>query len=562
MKILTNEQIRQADKSTFAKGVPSLSVMETAGRAIVDLLLNRYPSSLKKTTLVVVGKGNNGGDGFVVARTLLLLGFKVEVWGFTQSDSLTGDASIMAKAFIGCGGSYHVFSESAFEEFRTAEWSHRYGLIVDALFGTGFKGTTDDFVEKVIELVNRYQSEFFIPVVSVDLPSGLPANEAYFSNQCVQASATVCLQNLKPAHVLMPSSNYCGEVYLADIGVDISDCLREGVFGELISLRRIKSSLEKLSFSSSAHKGNRGRLAIIGGSSGHLGAAKMAGLSALKTGAGLVTVYLPVSFLIEESALAFELMFGSFSGVDGVFSQNISEQEVNTALEDKTALVIGCGIGQREGVKSLLLNVLSLAKKNTIPIVIDADALNVIASNQELLGKLGPHAVLTPHPAEMARLTGLTTSDIESNRVGHAKSFSIRNHCWLVLKGARTVVSGPAGEVFINPTATATLATAGSGDVLSGTIGAFLGMGLTPRHAAQVAVFVHGVAGELLNSKKGGNLGATALEIAELIPVIANHLVNTVNETFSTCNKVLPGALTAEQLSELKSKIYFSATRQ
>ncbi len=546
MKVLTAEQMRAVDAATFSQtGVASIAVMESAGRAVTQLLVDRFPQSMSAGVVVACGGGNNGGDGYVIARALTNLGVPVAVLSIKPVAELGGDALANFKAWSNLGGSVLEVrgKQSALEDLEGDLSSA--GLIVDAIFGTGFQGTPKGEAAEAIQLINRTSLGYGVPVVAVDLPSGVDASNGKVSGSAVYATITVALQFLKIGHLLYPGAAHTGEVFVADIGLTESLANVEGGCS-LIEYADVSAELLGLGFSNpQAHKGDRGRVLVIGGSRGMYGAAKMSAYAALLSGAGLSTVALPNEAARIVGPTLEELMsIGVKDDGDGGFAADGFEG-LSSKLSSFDSLVIGPGMGQSADTASFLGKLLDYLVKSAIPVVLDADALNLVASDKALQKKVTEKMVLTPHPGEMARLLGVDIEVVQSDRLGSATKLSAKLGATVILKGARSVVCSPEGEISINPAATDVLGTAGSGDVLSGLIGALLARGLSPFKAAQCGVFIHGAAGEVLESALSGPVGGTAMDIAEAFPAVINDLLQAEPERFALTKRVLPGSLSS-----------------
>lgn len=539
MKVLTSEQMAKVDIATFEEvGVASIAVMESAGRAVADQLLRQYAHWLTAHVFVFVGAGNNGGDGFVIARTLKNIGVNTFVIASRPVSELKGDARKMAIAWNSFGGETVELSPETIDDFFADVRTHSCGLFVDCILGLGAKGPAYGFAAKLITEINVLSRNAAIPVVSVDLPSGVDASTGRAEGACIHADVTFTLQSPKLGNVLFPGSRYCGDLYVLDIGIS-NIFLEEGaVVGELLDKHYVKSLLSDTHNPvPDFHKGGRGHVAVVGGSRGKLGAAKLAGYGALRSGAGLVTLYLPFSVAEAASTSVIELMCETLPEEDGSFAQ-VSEFDLEGILGSRDAIVIGPGMGVSPGAIDLLKSVLNLAGRANLPLVIDADGLNILAANKELFNVVPTSSVLTPHSGEMARLLGTSVAQIEKDRIAAVKSLSVQTGCWIVLKGARTIVSSSQGELFFNPAATEALATAGSGDVLSGIIGAFLARGRSVCSAVLSAVFLHGLAGITLEEKKSGPYGTLASEIAEVVPQLLNEILQLAPSSPSLSRKL------------------------
>jgi NAD(P)H-hydrate epimerase len=494
VRILNAAQMREADRHTIEEiGIPSLVLMENAGRQVVAAIETGYDECLKGRVAVLCGRGNNGGDGFVVARTLLQRGVECAVFVIGAVSDVRGDARANLDILGRLGITVVEVNDEQAWELHSSEIS-RCTLIVDAIFGTGLKSPLAGMLETVVADVNASG----IPIVAIDLPSGMSADTPHLIGDCIDASMTVTLAAPKLPLVLPPAEARAGDVVIADIGIpgDVIDGL-DGPYIELLTREDIRALLEPRSADS--HKGDFGRVLIIAGSRGKTGAAYLAALGALRSGAGLVTVATPASCLPIVSSLAPEFMTEPLEDTrDG----QVAVSAVERVLEFEQD-VIACGPGLGRGA-SVAEFVRTLLDRSEAPLVLDADALTVLAEDPgRLVGREERRVIITPHPGEMARLVGSSSDEVQANRIEVASDFATTHHVYVVLKGHRTVIATPEGRVFINPTGNPGMATGGTGDVLTGMIAAWLGQLLDAEAACRLAVFLHGAAGDLAEASDG-----------------------------------------------------------
>ena len=519
MRFATVAQMRAAEEFTFRRlDMPSRVIMENAGRAVAAFVLT--DCSDLRHVVVVAGSGNNGGDGYVAARALSSAGINVSVIALCAAELLKGDAAANAAAWENAGGRVIVFSPASRQDaFACLEDA---SVVIDALYGTGFHGALEGPAAEIAAAVNFVRHEHDADVVAVDVPSGIEADTGAVRGVAIEADATVTFQWPKAGELLFPAAMNVGELWVADVGI----CLPPSETPEQVLYDAEQASARLspvLATPTDFHKGDKGHVLIAGGSSGHFGAPVLCARGALRTGAGLVTVALPgdaaagaVSILPEAMTIPLE----SFSGVQELLPESITALKMffSERLKGRSsAIAIGPGLGQGPAARGLLRVVLEYSRANKIGCVVDADALNLLAGDRSLRPLLGAHLVLTPHPGEMARLLEKPVPEVEADRIGSARAAAQIFGCWVVLKGARSVSAGPAGETVINPAADAVLATAGSGDVLCGIAAALLARGLSPAEALPAAVFVHGAAGVRLAAKTGG---AIASDIADAVPAM------------------------------------------
>ncbi|HEY6291653.1 MAG TPA: NAD(P)H-hydrate dehydratase [Terriglobia bacterium] len=521
MKILNASQMQQIDRLTADRyHVPTLTLMENAGRGVLDFLIGRYAPLERHAVAVLCGRGNNGGDGFVVARLLRARGLKPRVLLFAEPADVKGDAAINLNRLQASGPPEVVATLETWREVcPTLEGAT---LVIDALLGTGLTRPLEGFLLEVVRGVNRLRPQ--PKVVAVDLPSGLSADTPELIGECIRADAAVTFTAPKLVHVFPPACQRVGEWVVKDIGtppeaLESDDSLRLNVTtaADVAWLAKPRPP--------DSHKGSFGHVLVIAGSVGKTGAAAMAARAALRAGAGLVTVATPRSALPVVAGFGLEFMTEPLPETD---SGTISRGALDSGLMDqllkgKSVVAVGPGIGHAPETVEF---VRELVRGTELPAVIDADALNALAGSLESLGS-GPGSagrirLLTPHPGEMARLTGGTTAGIQKSRLDTARDFAARHHVYLVLKGFRTLAAAPDGTVWVNPTGNPGMATGGTGDVLTGLLGGFLAQfGETHERSitevVAAAVYIHGLAGDLA-AAEFGEMSMLAGDLLERIP--------------------------------------------
>jgi NAD(P)H-hydrate epimerase len=505
MRILTADQMREADRRTIDDvGIPSLVLMENAGRQVVAAMETFFQDLSDRRVAVICGKGNNGGDGFVVARTLHQRGVDVSVFVVGRIAEIKGEARVNIEILGRLNITVVEIGDEGEWDLHFSEISDR-DLIVDALFGTGLKSALSGIYETVIGDIN----ESDIPVVSIDVPSGMSADTHDLIGDCVDATVTVTLGAPKLPLILPPAEEKSGEVVIADIGIPpgIIEAL-EGPRVELLTREQIRTLISPRA--ADVHKGDFGRLTIVAGSRGKSGAAILAALGALKSGAGLVTVAAPRSILQVIAAFTPDYMTEPLEeSEEGTVHFAAVEQVV--AL-DADAIVIGPGLGRGEAVSAF---VRELVEQSETPLILDADALNAFGDDPAALtGREGRDIIITPHPGEMSRLVGCTIADVQADRLGMARDFATSHQLYVVLKGYRTIIATPDGKCFVNPTGSPGMATGGTGDVLAGMLGGWMGQLLDAEAACRLAVYVHGAAGELADADQG-EVSMTANDLAQ-----------------------------------------------
>lgn len=494
MKVLTSSQMRSLDTRAIKEfGIIGPILMENAGLEIAKEILHRFPKIADENIVIVAGKGNNGGDGFVVARHLYNRGAKPHVLLLSPKKEVKGDAGLNL-SIIDKMGIAVTEIESEDEWSREKANLEQASLIIDAIFGTGLTEPAKGFYALVIEDIN--QVEAF--TVAVDIPSGLSADSFQVIGPCVRADLTVTMAAPKIAHVFAPSEEWMGELAVADISMP--PLLFKG---DDLKLEMVEKDLILPYFldrRKDTHKGTYGHLFIVSGSFGKTGAAVMAGKAALKMGAGLVTVGTPQSCLPMVARGMVELMTEPLDETpEGTLASQALEQ-VMALSEGKDAVMIGPGISSHESTAELVLSLLPRLK---IPIVLDADALNIVASQPEVLKSISPPVVMTPHPGEFARLLNVSAQQVVKEKLELVPRFAQEYGVFLVLKGYKTLTAAPDGMVFINPTGNPGMATGGSGDVLSGMIASMIMQSDNLLEALLAAVYVHGLSGDMAVEKIG-----------------------------------------------------------
>jgi len=504
MRVLNSQQMRAADRRTIEEvGVPSATLMENAGREVVAAMDAAFPGLGSMRVAVICGRGNNGGDGFVVARTLLERRVDVAVYLLARRSDVEGDARAMLQALSPLNAQIEEITDVLSWERQRASLL-RSDVIVDALFGTGLTRPLTGLAATIVDDVNRSKR----PVVAIDLPSGLSADSGEVAGPAIRAELTVALAAPKLPHALPPGDALIGKLVVADIGVPKRVLAEvEGPHVEMLTSESMRALVAPRRRDS--HKGTYGRVLIVAGSRGKTGAAYLAAMAALRSGAGLVTVATPASCLPIVASLGAEFMT---EALPETAVGTVAAEALDRVLQiPADVIAIGPGLGQSASTAEL---VHGLVARSTVPMVIDADGLNAFAGAADRLAPRENTAVIvTPHPGEMARLTGLSVSVIQSRRLETARDFAAARGIHVVLKGHRTVIATPAGLAFINTTGNPGMATAGTGDVLTGAIAGWLGQLEDAAHAASLAVYLHGRAGDMAAAQEG----ETALIAGDLI---------------------------------------------
>jgi ADP-dependent NAD(P)H-hydrate dehydratase / NAD(P)H-hydrate epimerase len=487
MKLVTAAEMRELDRRTIEDlGVPSVVLMENAGRSTYQVLRREFPE-LSGAVAVLAGRGNNGGDGLVVARYLANDGFPVSVFLLASRDQVRGDALVNLKILEAMG----LEVEEVLGEDQLSAVAHRLSradLVVDALLGTGLNSPVRGLLAQLIDRVNQVRS----PVLAVDIPSGLSADTGEPLGPTVEADVTVTYGFPKLGQITLSGREYVGQLWLVDIS--IPPALAQGLKTELAEASEMRLLLPRRPLAS--HKGTFGHLVVVAGSEGKTGAAALTAEAGLRSGAGLVTAAAPASLNDILELKLTEAMTLPLPEAEGA---RVLGEKALGALKDfltgKTAAALGPGLGAHPETQAL---VRALIRDCPLPLVIDADGVNALAGQVETLKRAPGPRILTPHPGEMSRLLGIGAQEVQSRRLDTAREFASAHGVWLVLKGAQTVVAAPDGRVSLNPTGNPVLASGGTGDVLTGLIGGWLAQGLPPWDAARLGVYLHGLAADFL----------------------------------------------------------------
>ena len=512
MRVLNAAQMREADRRTIEEiGIPSLVLMENAGRQVVAAMEAVHTDLSDRRVAVLCGRGANGGDGFVIARTLWQRGIEVSVFLVGRVADVRGDARTNLEIIGRLGVTVIEIADSQAWELHVSEVNDST-LIVDAIFGTGLNAPVSGLIQSVIADVNASG----IPIVSVDLPSGLSADTAEPIGDSIEAGLTVTIAAPKLPLVLPPAETRAGDIVIADIGIPTA--VLEALDGPRVALLT-RPTMRELVHPRTAdtHKGDYGRVVVVAGSRGKTGAAHLAGLGALRSGAGLVTIATPASCQAIVAAMAPEYMT---EGLDES-EEGLDPDAVERVLElARDVMAIGPGMGQAPATRDFVIR---LVDRAPMPLVIDADGLNAFAGDPDrLAGREGRDVIITPHPGEMARLLGMSVDEVQGSRLEIARNFAVSHHVYVVLKGDRTIIATPDERIFINPTGNPGMATGGTGDVLTGMIAAWVAQLLDAEAACKLAVYLHGMAGDLAEADEG--------EVAMTATDVAGHLGDAILE--------------------------------
>lgn len=505
MKLVTAEQMRALDRRTIEEwGLPGMVLMENAGRAVVQAVAELLNGGAGPV-VVVAGKGNNGGDGFVVARWLAWAGIEVEVCLLTAGEELTGDAATNYAFATRAGVTIFEGAERELLDDRL----DRAALIVDGVLGTGVSGEVRGSAAAAIAAMNAAPA----PVVAIDIPSGVHADTGAILGDAVWAHTTVTFALPKVGLYQYPGRERCGQIIVAPIGMARAltedDALTTNLTLDEDAAWMLPGRVPEM------HKGDAGRLLVIAGSAGMTGAAALAGHGAARAGAGLVYIACPQSLNDILEVKCTEVLTRPMPETEARSLALAAEEELAGAAAGVDAVVLGPGLSQHEETAELARR---LALRIEAPLLIDADGLNAFAGLAAELADRPGATVLTPHPGEMARLTGLSIGAIGADRLAAARALAEQSGAVVVLKGAGTVTAAPDGEAWVNPTGNEGMASGGMGDVLSGMIGAFLAGGAPALEAAVAGVFYHGRAADL--AAQPGRRGLVASDLLNLLPSV------------------------------------------
>ena len=491
MKICTVAQMRDADKTASERfGIPSIVLMENAARSCICEI------SGFNSFVVLCGKGNNAGDGLAIARHLINAGKKVKIY-LLFGNSFSGDARTnfeilknMSVQFFSLDG------ENLKNDIMLSD------CVIDAIFGTGLKGEISENILNVFDLVNKFAKY----VLSVDVPSGIDADSGKIFKNAIKADKTVTFAAYKRGLLLFPAADFAGEVKVSDISIPKEVFL--DVRAEVTDEKKAKSLMPKRHKNS--HKGDYGKVLIIGGSEGMAGAVCLAAKAAFMAGTGLVTACVPkeINDIVQKNVVE-------------AMTKNLDFERENTRIIENInnfdAVLFGNGIGRKPYVTHMLENVLAAAR---IPVIIDADGLFALSQKPELLKLCGENTILTPHAMEMARLLGIGADDAEENRMDIAYDFATKNGLTLVLKGNHTIITAPDGRQSVNINGNSGMATAGSGDVLAGILAGFVKTAKSPFDCSVLSVYVHGAAGDFA----ARSIGETSVTAGNIVSAVSHIL--------------------------------------
>lgn len=512
MKVVTGVTMQEIDRRTIEEfGVPGLALMENAGSACASAITEMYGCQ-ERRAVVVAGKGNNGGDGFVIARLLHEQGWRVATFVVARRDDIGGDARPNLERL---GDGAVTFCPEPGMVGRYVASLREADVIVDALLGTGLRSEVTGVYADAISLMNDSGR----PIVAVDIPSGIDAATGEVLGTAVRAALTVTFALAKCGHVLFPGAEFTGHLKVADIGIPavVTEAAPGIEFLDADTVRPLVRKRERTS-----HKGNFGHCLVLAGSTGKTGAAAMAANSAVRSGAGLVTLAVPASLSPILEVKTTEAMTLPLPDGDLGYLGDADQAFIDNALEGKSAVAIGPGLSLHPETVQLVRRLVSTI---SLPLVLDADGLNAVAGESAVLrNKKSQALILTPHPGEMARLAGCSVADVERDRTTAAREFAQRSGVYVILKGARTLIAAPDGRMAINGSGNPGMASGGMGDVLTGILVALLAQGYEPFTACRIGVFLHGHAADMVAGEMG-EIGMAAVDVQERLPYACKQLI-------------------------------------
>lgn len=512
MKIISAEEMKEIDRRASSEYlIPSIVLMENAGLRTTEKIVDLLGGVGGRNIVIMVGRGNNGGDGLVVARHLLNAAARVDVFMCAEVDQLSPDARTNYEILVRMSKNiYPLRTENDLQHFNIS--LRQADMVIDAIYGIGFRGSLGEFETQLASLVNQNRC----PCLAVDIPSGMEADSGRVNGEAFKADYTVTFALPKLGMIGGKGRDYVGQLTVVDISIP-----RALLLDERIRLQMITEDMVKLHFQprlSETHKGSYGHALVIGGSPGMGGAPVMASWAALRCGAGLVTLALPEKIMGAANIVPEVMTRGLPSTLSGAISGEAC-MIIENLLGTASVCAIGPGMSRYADGNMVVRTVL---EKAGIPVLIDADGLNALQSDVAILKDRQVPVVITPHPGEMARLTKLPVEDIQNQRIEIGRHYSMEWGVTIVLKGNNTIVAQPGGQVFVNTTGNPGMATAGSGDVLSGVITGLIAQGLKPTDAAVAGVFLHGRAGDTA----AGQTGQRALTATDLI----YNMTTVINE--------------------------------
>jgi NAD(P)H-hydrate epimerase len=512
MKAVTAQTMQAIDRQAIEEfGIPVLELMERAGQSCADAIISGFGSAV--SAAVIAGKGNNGGDGYVIARLLRQAGWRVSVYVLAERSRISGDAAANLDRLPPDSVAFCPRKGQLAGRYR--DEISRAELIVDAMLGTGLSSDVSGVYREAVEIVNASGR----PVLAVDIPSGIHGTTGRILGDAVRATATVTFACAKLGHILFPGAEHTGRLIVADIGIPPQ--VMEAAPGyDLVDEEFIRPMLHRRD--RQAHKGQFGHCLVVAGSTGKTGAAALSANSAVRAGSGLVTLAVAESLHGILETTTTEVMTVPLSDSNCGYLTRSAFPAIERLLPGRDALALGPGLGRDPGTSAL---VRMIVESVSLPMVIDADGLNALADDiTALRRKTSASIILTPHPGEMARLLGTSVAEVEADRILAAREFARSFGVYLVLKGARTIIAAPTGTAAINGSGNPGMASGGMGDVLTGIIVSLLGQQYSAWDACRLGVFIHGFAADLVAEEKG-EIGICATDVKEMLPYAYKRLM-------------------------------------
>ncbi len=509
MKVVTAEEMRQIDRRAADAGLTTDILMENAGRAVAEETMKLAAGVTGKRILVLVGPGNNGGDGLVAARLFTDSGADVTIYLCSRRPERDKNLELVRQRELNIGS---VDDDTGFS--RLEGLLGAADIVVDSVFGTGRSRALDGvFKEVMTRIIAAKKKKPQALMVAVDIPSGLDSDTGAVDPSCATFDATITLGYPKPGLFNFPGADKAGKVIIADIGLPTS--MGDNIRTELITGEWVQSVLPERP--ASANKGTFGKVLIVAGSINYIGAAYLACMGAARVGAGLVTLSIASSLQPILAAKLTEVTYAPLpESVSGIIASKASAI-VKQLLPGYDVLLMGCGLGQKLAIANFVKSVIfDRGKRKPPALILDADALNILAKVPNWWQKLSEDVILTPHSGEMARLSGFGIDEVQRRRLEIARKMAAQWQKVVVLKGAYTIIAASDGRVRINPSANPGLASAGTGDVLSGVIAGLAAQGLSPFDAAACGVYIHAQAGEVVRTE----LGDAGMLAGDLLPVL------------------------------------------
>ncbi|HUL44137.1 MAG TPA: NAD(P)H-hydrate dehydratase [Bacteroidota bacterium] len=522
-RVVTSTEMQACDRLAIRNlRIPGSILMENAGRGVVEKMIDRYGSLNGKSVLIFCGKGNNGGDGFVVARHLIEAGSAVSAVLVGNASGLKGEAKqncLIWKTLVKRLGARGNVS---FVELKSAQPLRRFtqpDFIVDALFGTGVHGEVRGIYKDVIDWMNRSHARS----ISVDLPSGVDADNGRVGNVAVEADLTVTIGMQKIGLIIGDGRTYAGRVEAVNMGIPAAIFPPVSRTAFLVDRGQVRRNIPARPLS--AHKHSVGKIVVIAGSNGLTGAAAMTSQSAMRSGAGSVILCTPASVYPILARKLTEVMVEPYSETPQGTLALGSYQDLLKRISWADIVVLGPGLSRNKETEELIQK---LVARIELPLLIDADGLNAFSGKRNLLAQhRSREVIITPHSGELSRLTGVSSAEIDSGRVEYARTSAKKFRVTVVLKGAPTVTSSESGIAYINSTGNPAMATAGMGDVLSGCIAGLWGQGMNRTEAAYSGVFIHGLAGDFCNGKLGDR-GLLSTDVQNILPEIIREVMRGI----------------------------------